>query len=236
MALATRTDRTGPSDRHAARPAVGLDRRQEGGHGRQRPDHAAVPGRPHARQPQDLLRAGRVQRLRATGCAPSASRVLHYEWVPVDRPRRCCSPPSSRTPSPRTSSAAATSGPARSGTCTSGARASYATRTMRWGGVILGLFIVWHILDLTTLHRQRATPSPAIRTRTSWRPSPPGTATSSTSSRCSPLGLHVRHGFWSAAQTLGVGSATRDRALKTVANVLALRADRSASSPYPSPS
>src|SRR5512147_2730459 len=27
---------------------------------------------------------------------------------------------------------------------------TYATRTMRWGGVILGLFIVWHILDLTT--------------------------------------------------------------------------------------
>ena len=25
------------------------------------------------------------------------------------------------------------------------------------------------------------------------------------------LGLHIRHGFWSAAQTLGVGSATRDR-------------------------
>jgi succinate dehydrogenase / fumarate reductase cytochrome b subunit len=36
------------------------------------------------------------------------------------------------------------------------------------------------------------------------------------------LGLHIRHGFWSAAQTLGAGSRTRDRALKTVANVLAL--------------
>ncbi|MEU5894562.1 succinate dehydrogenase, partial [Streptomyces sp. NPDC047461] len=29
-------------------------------------------------------------------------------------------------------------------------RSSYATRTMRWGGIILGLFIVWHLLDLTT--------------------------------------------------------------------------------------
>ena len=36
------------------------------------------------------------------------------------------------------------------------------------------------------------------------------------------LGLHVRHGFWSAAQTLGAGSRARDRALKTTANVLAL--------------
>ena len=35
------------------------------------------------------------------------------------------------------------------------------------------------------------------------------------------LGLHIRHGFWSAAQTLGVGSRTRDRALKLVANALA---------------
>src|SRR5262245_23913582 len=28
-------------------------------------------------------------------------------------------------------------------------QATYATRTMRWGGVIVGLFIVWHLLDLT---------------------------------------------------------------------------------------
>src|SRR3712207_250066 len=27
---------------------------------------------------------------------------------------------------------------------------SYAARTMRWSGVILGLFIVFHVLDLTT--------------------------------------------------------------------------------------
>ena len=76
---------------------------------------------------------------------------LHYEWYAVARPRRAASPPSSRTPSPRTSSAGATSRarPERR-TCTSRPRASYATRTMRWGGIILGLFIVWHILDLTT--------------------------------------------------------------------------------------
>jgi succinate dehydrogenase / fumarate reductase cytochrome b subunit len=36
------------------------------------------------------------------------------------------------------------------------------------------------------------------------------------------LGLHIRHGFWSAAQTLGAGSATRDRVLKGTANALAL--------------
>jgi succinate dehydrogenase / fumarate reductase cytochrome b subunit len=36
------------------------------------------------------------------------------------------------------------------------------------------------------------------------------------------MGLHVRHGFWSAAQTLGAGNARRDKVLKTLANLLAL--------------
>ena len=27
---------------------------------------------------------------------------------------------------------------------------SYAARTMRWGGVIILLFVIYHILDLTT--------------------------------------------------------------------------------------
>lgn len=64
-------------------------------------------------------------------------------------------------------------------------RASYATRTMRWGGIILALFIVWHLLDLTTLTvNERAWA--ATRTRTSSPPSPPGTATPSTSWRWPP--------------------------------------------------
>lgn len=36
------------------------------------------------------------------------------------------------------------------------------------------------------------------------------------------LGLHINHGFWSAAQTLGITSASRDRTLKTVGSVLAV--------------
>lgn len=36
------------------------------------------------------------------------------------------------------------------------------------------------------------------------------------------VGLHVRHGFWSAAQTLGVGDARRERLLRAAANTLAL--------------
>ncbi|MEV7866488.1 succinate dehydrogenase [Streptomyces sp. NPDC088124] len=101
-------------------------------------------------------------------------------------------------------------------------RASYATRTMRWGGIILALFIVWHILDLTT-----GTAHPG-----GFQPGHPYQNVVDTFSTwygntvylvaMIALGLHVRHGFWSAAGTLGVGSATRDRVLKTTANTLAL--------------
>ncbi|MFC9247496.1 succinate dehydrogenase [Streptomyces sp. NPDC057136] len=101
-------------------------------------------------------------------------------------------------------------------------RASYATRTMRWGGIILALFIVWHILDLTTgtVHPggfQSGRPyQNVIDTFSTWY----GNAIYIVAMLA--LGLHVQHGFWSAAQTLGVGSATRDRVLKTTANALAL--------------
>ncbi|WP_030244040.1 succinate dehydrogenase cytochrome b subunit [Streptomyces sp. NRRL S-350] len=100
-------------------------------------------------------------------------------------------------------------------------RASYATRTMRWGGVILALFLVWHILDLTTL-----TVNPAAE---EGHPYQNIVASFGTWYSCViyivamlAVGLHVRHGFWSAAQTLGANNARRDRALKLTANGLAL--------------
>ncbi|MFF6958675.1 succinate dehydrogenase cytochrome b subunit [Streptomyces sp. NPDC008317] len=100
-------------------------------------------------------------------------------------------------------------------------RASYATRTMRWGGVILLLFIVWHILDLTTGTVQRGfVPGHPYQNVVAafhdwWNNVVYIVAMLA-------LGLHIRHGFWSAAQTLGAGSATRDRVLKATANALAL--------------
>ncbi|WP_349816384.1 succinate dehydrogenase cytochrome b subunit [Streptomyces sp. MRC013] len=100
-------------------------------------------------------------------------------------------------------------------------RAGYATRTMRWGGVIIALFVVWHLLDLTTLtvngNAQPGHPyENVVATFSTWY----GNAVYLVAVLA--VGLHVRHGFWSAAQTLGVGSARRDRALKAVANTLAL--------------
>ncbi|MDF9812612.1 succinate dehydrogenase cytochrome b subunit [Streptomyces sp. SPB162] len=100
-------------------------------------------------------------------------------------------------------------------------RASYATRTMRWGGVILALFLVWHILDLTTLtvnpRGQAHHPyENIVADFRNWY------ADVFYIVAMLALGLHIRHGFWSAAQTLGANNARRDRALKAVANVLAL--------------
>ena len=88
---------------------------------------------------------------------------------------------------------------------------------MRWGGVILGLFIVWHILDLTTLtvnpRAEAGHPyENVVATFSTWY----GNTVYIVAMLA--LGLHIRHGFWSAAQTLGAGSAGRDRALKTLAN------------------
>ncbi|MFF3544474.1 succinate dehydrogenase [Streptomyces platensis] len=102
------------------------------------------------------------------------------------------------------------------------ARSSYATRTMRWGGIILGLFIVWHLLDLTTgtVHTggfQAGHPyQNVVDTFSTWY----GNVVYLVAMLA--LGLHIRHGFWSAAQTLGVGSRARERLLKTLAQVLAL--------------
>ncbi|MFZ4302316.1 succinate dehydrogenase cytochrome b subunit [Streptomyces cinereoruber] len=101
-------------------------------------------------------------------------------------------------------------------------RASYATRTMRWGGIILALFIVWHILDLTTgtVHTggfEEGKPyQNVVDTFSTWY----GNVIYLVAMLA--VGLHVRHGFWSAAQTLGVGNARRERLLRGLANGLAV--------------
>ncbi|WUI43603.1 succinate dehydrogenase [Streptomyces zaomyceticus] len=101
-------------------------------------------------------------------------------------------------------------------------RASYATRTMRWGGIILALFIVWHVLDLTTgtVHPggfEEGKPyQNVVDTFSTWY----GNVIYIVAMLA--VGLHVRHGFWSAAQTLGVGNARRERLLRAAADTLAL--------------
>ena len=100
---------------------------------------------------------------------------------------------------------------------------SYAARTMRWGGVIVGLFVVWHILDLTTgLLNPNGVPgavydnvladfAPGRWYVTFWYVV-----------AMLAIGFHLRHGLWSALQTLGRSSEPNQRRLKTISTVVAV--------------
>ena len=97
---------------------------------------------------------------------------------------------------------------------------SYATHTMRWGGVILALFLVWHILDLTTHtvnpNGQAGRPyENVLASFQTWY----GNTIYITAMLA--VGLHIRHGFRSAAHSLGAASESRERVLKASANGLA---------------
>ena len=100
-------------------------------------------------------------------------------------------------------------------------QASYASRTMRWGGAFILLFIVFHLLDLT------------------WGPAngdfirgdvyhnvvqsfqrPVVTAVYLVAMLC--LGMHLYHGTWSVFQTLGVNRARWDRTIRRLALGIAL--------------
>lgn len=104
-----------------------------------------------------------------------------------------------------------------------GVQRSYASFTLRWGGVVLLAFIVYHVLHFTAMVVQ------------------PGIEGSNESKHAAmtagfslwyvtlfyavaviALGLHLRHGFWSALTTLGANTGPRRRAqLNIVAIVLA---------------
>ena len=94
---------------------------------------------------------------------------------------------------------------------------TYASRTMRWGGVIVGLFIVWHILDLTTgTGNPDGDATPYDRLVASFS-NPFSTAFYVLALIL--LGLHLRHGIWSATQTLGQSNKRRERTVNAFAIV-----------------
>lgn len=107
---------------------------------------------------------------------------------------------------------------------------SYAARTMRWGGVIVGVFIVWHILDLTT-----RTVNPVSDSAKAYDALVEGFApgrwpvTLLYVVAMVMIGFHLRHGIWSALQTLGLTSgatvaagARRARIAKAAALAIAV--------------
>lgn len=100
-------------------------------------------------------------------------------------------------------------------------KATFATHTMRWGGVILLLFIVWHLLDLSA-----GTTNPdfhdgdvygnVVADFTHWWPNVIYIVA------MLALGLHINHGFWSAAHTLGVNNRVRQATIKAAGSTLAV--------------
>lgn len=94
---------------------------------------------------------------------------------------------------------------------------SYASRTMRWGGVIVLAFIVWHILDLTTgTVNPDGDATPYDRLVASFS-NPISTAFYALALIL--LGMHLRHGIWSATQTLGQSNKRRERTVNAFAIV-----------------
>lgn len=97
---------------------------------------------------------------------------------------------------------------------------SYASMTLRWGGVIIALFIVWHILDLTTgTVNPEGAGTPYDRLVASFS-NPFVTAFYVLALVL--LGMHLRHGLFSAVQTLGQSNRRRERLLNTAATVFAV--------------
>src|SRR5213596_211076 len=97
---------------------------------------------------------------------------------------------------------------------------TYAARTMRWGGVLIFLYVVYHLLDFTF---GRVNPSfvpgdvyhNVIASFRAW-PVSAGYGVAMV-----VVGLHVYHGLWSAFQTLGLNRPPTVRWRRGVAGMVA---------------
>lgn len=100
---------------------------------------------------------------------------------------------------------------------------SYAARTMRWGGVIIVLFVIYHILDLTTGHLNPVggDTEPSARVVADFAPANWYVTLFYVVAVVS-VGFHLRHGIWSAARTMGQQTAEGERRAKAVALVLSV--------------
>jgi len=102
-----------------------------------------------------------------------------------------------------------------------GVQRSYSSFTMRWGGILIGLFVIYHILNLTAdyIAPGGASSSPYQRMINSfsiwW-------VVLSYVVALIALGFHLRHGVWSAFASLGANtSVARRRVLNGTATVVA---------------
>ncbi len=97
---------------------------------------------------------------------------------------------------------------------------SFASRTLRWGGTIIALFIIWHLLDMTfgAVNPVGTDSTPYDRLVASFSNVP---ITIFYVVALVLLGLHLRHGIFAATQTLGQTNRRRERAVNVIATVFA---------------
>ncbi|MEO3822558.1 succinate dehydrogenase cytochrome b subunit [Actinomadura sp. B10D3] len=98
----------------------------------------------------------------------------------------------------------------------------YATRTMRYGGVIIAVYVVWHLLDLTffVVNPAGRSATPYERMVADFDPSR-WYITVWYVVAVLLVGLHLHHGVWSAFQTLGLRTPRSERALRSLAATVA---------------
>jgi succinate dehydrogenase cytochrome b subunit len=100
---------------------------------------------------------------------------------------------------------------------------SYAARTMRWGGVIIALFVIFHILDLTTgtLNPVGDPQHPSANVIADFAPGR-WYVTLFYTLAVVAVGFHLRHGIFSAVRTLGQQTARGERIARAAALVLSV--------------
>jgi succinate dehydrogenase / fumarate reductase cytochrome b subunit len=100
-------------------------------------------------------------------------------------------------------------------------QATFASRTMRWGGVIIVLFLIYHILHITlgilhpSFQEGNAYHNFVYAFQVWW-------VTIFYVAAMLALGLHVYHGFWSLFQTLGLNNTVYNGLLRGLALLTAL--------------
>lgn len=102
-----------------------------------------------------------------------------------------------------------------------GVQRSYASFTLRWGGVVIALYVIFHVLNLTTgtIQPGGATDDPYQRLLASfgvwW-------VVAVYTIAVLAVAFHVRHGVWSALTQLGAHVSAKARfRLKVLAHVVA---------------
>ena len=97
----------------------------------------------------------------------------------------------------------------------------YAVHTMRYGGVIIALYTVWHLLDMTfgTVNPAGGDATPYAKIVASFAP-PHWYITLFYVVAIILVGLHLRHGIRSAFQTLGLANQVAYDRLAAVVSIL----------------